>query len=476
MTNLLAMSTSDYKGTWEFIVQLGILFAAVITANILRRKIPFIRKSLLPSAVIGGMILLLLKLIPPVKAFINEDFMEIVAYHCLGLGFISMTLKDSGKKAPGQGMTVFKTGATVVNTYLVQVVVGMVITILLSLLSIYKEKLFPGGGVLLSFGFGQGPGQALNNGLILEKENPAFAGANFGLAIASCGFFMACIVGVIYLNIAKRKGKIKETGGKFVDEQTENAKDIIPISQSIDRLTMQIALVFAVYAVAYLFLFGLEKLCDWATFLGNFGKTISDLFYGFNFLIGTVFAILAKQIIKLLKKSNAMKHTYTDNYLLNRISGLVFDVMILAATAAIDFNKLEGLLLPLILVCTIGTVATFAYLKFVCNRLYPTYSEEAFISLFGMLTGTASTGTILLREVDPEFKTPASYNMVMQSLPAILFGFPIMLLVGYLKMGMLESIITVAICAALFVVFNLFTMFDFKNKRFMFRQKKDSPQ
>ena len=43
-----------------------------------------------------------------------------------------------------------------------------------------------------------------------------------------------------------------------------------------------------------------KKLCAAATFLGNFGKTISDLFYGFNFLIGTVFAILAKQIIKLI--------------------------------------------------------------------------------------------------------------------------------------------------------------------------------
>ena len=472
MTNLLSMSTSDYNGTWAFIAQMGILFGAVIIANILRRKIPFIRKSLLPSAVIGGMLILLLKLIPPVKAFINEDFMEIVAYHCLGLGFISMTLKDSGKKQPGQGMTIFKTGATVVNTYLIQVIVGMLITIPLSLLAVYKEKLFPGAGVLLAFGFGQGPGQALNNGVILQTEHPYFEGANFGLAIATCGFFVACLVGVVYLNIAKKKGKIKNSGGDFIDETDENAKDIIPVSQSIDRLTMQIALVFAIYAISYLFLFGLEKLCAAATFLGNFGKTISDLFYGFNFLIGTVFAILAKQIIKLLKKSNAMKHTYTDNYLLNRISGLVFDVMILAATAAIDFNKLEGLWLPLILVCAIGSVVSFIYLKFVCKRLYPTYEEEAFVSLFGMLTGTASTGTILLREIDPEFKTPASYNMVMQSMPAILFGFPIMLLVGYLKVGLVESVITTGICAVLFIAFNLFTMFDFKNKRFMFKNKK----
>jgi len=48
--------------------------------------------------------------------------------------------------------------------------------------------------------------------------------------------------------------------------------------------------------------------------------------------------------------------------------------------------------------------------------------------MYGMLTGTASTGTILLREIDGDFKTPASDNMVYQNFPAIVFGFPIMLL------------------------------------------------
>lgn len=48
--------------------------------------------------------------------------------------------------------------------------------------------------------------------------------------------------------------------------------------------------------------------------------------------------------------------------------------------------------------------------------------------MYGMLTGTASTGTILLRELDGEFKTPAADNMVYQNFPAIVFGFPMMLL------------------------------------------------
>ena len=45
-----------------------------------------------------------------------------------------------------------------------------------------------------------------------------------------------------------------------------------------------------------------------------------------------------------------------------------------------------------------------------------------------MLTGTASTGIVLLRELDPEFETPVSDNMVYQNFPAIIFGLPLMLI------------------------------------------------
>ena len=50
------------------------------------------------------------------------------------------------------------------------------------------------------------------------------------------------------------------------------------------------------------------------------------------------------------------------------------------------------------------------------------------MTTYGMLTGTASTGIILLREIDGRFETPAADNMVYQNFPAIVFGFPMMLL------------------------------------------------
>ena len=50
--------------------------------------------------------------------------------------------------------------------------------------------------------------------------------------------------------------------------------------------------------------------------------------------------------------------------------------------------------------------------------------------MYGMMTGTASTGIMLLREVDPLFHTPMSMNLVTGSSTAIIFAAPILLLVG----------------------------------------------
>ena len=83
--------------------------------------------------------------------------------------------------------------------------------------------------------------------------------------------------------------------------------------------------------------------------------------------------------------------------------------------------------------------------------------------MYGMLTGTASTGTILLREMDPEFKTPAADNMVYQNFPAIVFGFPMMLLATLApKKPMLTFVILVLFFIAMNII--LFRSFIFKKK------------
>ena len=110
-----------------------------------------------------------------------------------------------------------------------------------------------------------------------------------------------------------------------------------------------------------------------------------------------------------------------------------------------------------------GLVLTYAYVYFVCRKLFPHYQEQQFLAMFGMLTGTASTGIIMLRESDGDFKTPVADNLVYQNFPAMVFGFPILLLA---TMAPTQPGMTLAIVVAFLIVINILLF-----RSFLFRKK-----
>lgn len=441
---------------WASIVQFGIIMTILLVANGLRRKVGILRKSLLPTAVIGGIMILLLKLIPFFNDQINKQFFEMITYHTLGLGFISLALKVRPRSKERKTI-IIETGAITVTTYLLQGVIGLVITLLLSLT--FMQVLFPASGLLLPLGFGQGPGQALNFGTIYAEMGFA-GGADFGLTIAGVGFLTACIVGVVYLNILNKKKLITRAGegadDAFVSNLEVASPDEIPLTESIDKFTMQVAFVLFTYFLTYLLL---RFLTFAVTPLGDFAEnTVIPLLWGFNFLFGTIVAVFVGIGIRHLKRLNIMTRQYPNNFMLNRIGGIMFDIMVIASIGAIEMANLKTLFIPLALICAAGAVITFVYLKFVCRKMYPDYEYQAFFSLFGMLTGTASTGMVLLREVDPRFETPAANNLVMQNFPAIVFGFPLLLLITFAPLGMTQLLITLAVLIIMIGLFNLFIL------------------
>ena len=102
-----------------------------------------------------------------------------------------------------------------------------------------------------------------------------------------------------------------------------------------------------------------------------------------------------------------------------------------------------------------------------CKKIYPDYPYEAFFSIFGMLTGTASTGMILLREIDPNFETPASDNLVLQQLPAIVFGAPLLLLVGMAGKSITNATIILGVIVLMFILYNFLLL-----RKQIFKKKK----
>ncbi len=442
----------DYS-VWSGFNLIAVLLASLLAANILRRCVGFLRNSLIPASVLGGGILILI--VGVYKAFTGDilfdteffggsgtNDLEVITYHTLALGFIASAFKPSKTKlTKKRAVEIFNTGVTTVSTYLLQAVFGLGISIVAAML---VSGFFPAAGILLPFGYGQGTGQALNYGGIFENDFGFSGGKSFGLTIAALGFLSASIGGVIHLNVLKRKGKIKLVAAKDRALRSEEIQsdDEIPMQESIDKMTIQIALIAVAYMLAYLLM--------WA--LGLLLPGLKSVIYGFNFLLGVLTATLVKLLMGWLKKKHVLKKEYTNSFLMTRASNFFFDIMVVAGIAAIRFSVLKDYWGIILIMGVVGLVITYIYNYYVAKKLFPEYAEEQFLTMYGMLTGTASTGVILLREIDGDFKTPALDNLVYQNFPAIVFGFPMMLLA---TLAPVRPVLTLLILVVFFVVMNV---------------------
>ena len=76
---------ANYGEVWHFMVQLGLLLLFMLAGNILRRTIPLFRKCLIPSALLGGALLLIVDIsLKPFDIYLVDNrIMQVITYHCL---------------------------------------------------------------------------------------------------------------------------------------------------------------------------------------------------------------------------------------------------------------------------------------------------------------------------------------------------------------------------------------------------------
>ena len=416
-------------GVWGEINVIAALLVSLLAASLLKKAVKVLRDSLMPTAVLAGGILLVVsgtyKAFSGVSMF-DTPFMggdgftilETITYHALALGFIASTFESSNQELSKQRKAeIFNTGVTTVSTYLIQTISGLGITIVAAK---FMKNVFPAAGILLPCGYGQGTGQAMNYGNIYETQYGFVGGKSFGLTIAAIGFLSASIGGVFYLSWLKRKNGIhKQISGTMQNALgTSKKQEEIPLFENMDTLSVQIALIMGTYLLTYGAIYVLATLLP--------GQ--KSVIYGFNFLLGVLMTSVVNKSIAGLEKKNILKKHYVNDFLMVRIRNFFYDIMVVAGIAAIRVSTIGDNVGILLTICAVGALATFLYNRFVAKTLFKDYAEEQFVAMYGMLTGTASTGIVLLRELDVEFKTPVSDNLVYQNIPAIIFGFPLMLI------------------------------------------------
>jgi len=452
---------ANYDAVWAFMVQLGLLLLFLMLGNILRRKIPLFRKCLVPSALLGGALMLIVDIIGKQFGFMLVDnrLMQVITYHCLAIGFAAMSLKTEKSSHKTNKVQVVEFGALQGGTYMLQAFVGLGITLILFVLTRYGEQIVSYiCGLILPLAYGQGPGNAMTWDINFTNTPAAqFAGnGSFGLSLASIGFVVASVFGVFYINIYKKRGDLfvrnARPSGEIVD-QTNPGGDEIPDNESVDKFTMQMGFVALAYALSFGFMCLLGILSDFT----------NSIAWGFNFLWASLAAMLIKAVVKQLRGYKLMHRRYINNYQMDRISGFAFDLMIVAGVAAIEINDIKNYILPVVILSVVGAVITYVYIRKVTKECFKGFEHEMFLMSFGTLTGTASNGMILTKEIDPGLRTPTSSLYILSNFPAMVMIAPLLLLLNFAAKSMTNAIIA---CSIFFVLWSAYTVFLFRRRIF----------
>jgi glutamate:Na+ symporter, ESS family len=415
---------------WSFFVDVGIVSIALLLATIIRAKVRFFQKFLIPNALTAGFLLLIFYNFAGPPLGIGQEGLGQTVYHLLSLSFIAMMLRKTGSKRGkgGRGVawfsiaSIFQLGA--------QGFIGLLLTIIFT--KTILPDLFPSFGLLVPLGYALGPGQAYAIGSGWEPFGFVGAGS-VGLTFAAVGFLLACFVGVFLINYGIRHGWIGKHSTEIAHTEAGSgvrpAGSELPVgsrlttdSDAIDSMTVNLGMIAGVYLLTYLFLQAMTLLLSLA---GDLGADLATNLWGISFVFASVMALVVRNLLRVLKIDHIL-----DNGSLTRISGTSVDLTVAAAVGAISLIVVGQYWLPILVIAGVAGAFVAISVPWMGSRLFTDHRLHRTLILFGAMTGTLPTGLALLRVVDPNFETPVGSDYVYSSAIVFILVIPLVLIIN----------------------------------------------
>ena len=428
---------------WTFLVDLGIISLGLLLGTLIRSKVRFFQKYLIPNSLTAGfMLLIFYNWIAPGLG-IDTVSLENIVYHFLNLSFIAMILRI-GSKVHSDKKAVISMATTIIAQYGLQCFLGTALT--LFMINTFFPDLFPGFGLFSTLGFSLGPGQAFAIGTGWEAMG--FEGlSSVGLTFGAIGFLLACFGGIFLINFGLRKKWIypeQLTGlhSRTIMKGVINRGDQVPegiiqdktSSEAIDPFSFNAALVLGTYLLSYLVMKLLNILLAQA---GSMGQELAVNLWGIMFIFCALTAMAVKKIMMILKVEYIV-----DDQRLTRIAGFSVDFMVASAVGAISIAVLRSYWIPILVVAGgVGGVTIITHI-WLSSRIFDDHSFYRAILVYGCVTGTLPTGLALLRIIDPDFETPASKDYMYASGIVFLFVIPILITANMPAYGALKGSLT----------------------------------
>jgi ESS family glutamate:Na+ symporter len=415
--------------TFPSVIAFAFMASMIVAGVMLRAKISFLQRNLVPAGLIGGVLGFILISSGLSFGFSSTDFTAF-AFHFFTLSFMSLVLAGSDN-SQGSSKSVVPGGMWLSIVWVMSLVLQSMagLAVILTYNQVSGDEMSHFLGMIATHGFTQGPGQALALGNIWENELGIAHAVNFGLVYASVGFFMAFAVGVPVARYAIRAGLNFNKTAKIDDEflrgilTTEvSAGKQITHAANVDSLAFHIAILGVAYLITDQYLQLISPIANVTTIGGvNLGIIFSHNLFFFH---GLIVCVIIRTCMDRLGLGG-----FIDNDTQHRITGSAVDLTVVATLMSVQFAFLSEFLVPILLVSVVVTLATAA-LCFGFGRKLDTFGIERAVTAFGCCCGSTGSGLLLLRIMDPNMSTPVAKELAFFNIAILFLGFHILTLMA----------------------------------------------
>lgn len=379
----------------NFILYLGIIGVLLFVATLLRLKVPFLKKAFIPASLIAGIIGLILGpyVLGVFPAEMRSSFSAmptpfiVIVFACMMLG----TKHNVSKEA------LIGAAPSIIQCYTYSFIQVGLTALLTGLIFTPLWGTNPMFGSVIEIGFEGGHGTAGGMSDVFNELGWA-AGTDVSQTTATIGLLVGIFGGIILINIAvkKRWTTVLESSSSLSGEAKEVFDEGERTPSTYTTISGNVIDTFAFHAA----LIGIAILI---------GQLIIKLFaYFFNYSLPLFpFAMIGGWILNLILQRTPIAKMM-DRGVFVRIQGVAMDFLIVAAVASVSIPVVLEYWKELLISCVVATAAVIFLMLYFGPRLYPRHWFESSITRYGVATGVAAIGLMLLRTTDPDLKTDAA--------------------------------------------------------------------
>lgn len=379
-------------------VSMAILGILLIVGTVLRLYVPFFKKFYIPASLIAGFVGLLLG--PSVLGLIPQNIVSAwssMSGKLIVLVFAPMLMGARKTSAKKYARRTFNSICYGYVGCFAQYAIPLLLSVFLLGPVFGTHSLF---GTTFEQGWSGGHGTA--SGMLAVFEELGWAeGQSIAVTNATIGLIFGIFGGVVLINIAARKGwtgHLNSAGGSLGITNTENELyDADEQKKEDTKLALSGKVIdnFAFHAAILAI----------AVFIGWIATYLLKTYLNFS-ISWFVTAMFAGGLVQLVLNRTKWGKA-VDHKVYSRIQGISLEFLVAGAVASMNLKTVAANIIPIAIVSIVLLAFMVVYSLVYARGIFGTDWFENSMMTYGMYTGVAATGMLLLKVCDPESKSDA---------------------------------------------------------------------